>query len=213
MSDEPRPTRTRVLLVSGWAGSGKDAVATALGRYGYRRIAFADPLKRHVAAITGIPEAVFHSHTLKDRPFTGPPPLDYPTARTPRDVLLQHAVAARERDPDVYAREIATEIRDNPGLHHWVISDWRYRREYSFLRSALPPRENYELIRVRVSRPGIVPSIDHTEHDLDDEEMDHIVENDTDLTALRRDIVNSLVRRYGTSAYRPPPPPEDRYVP
>ena len=211
MSDEPRPTRTRVILLSGWAGSGKDSVAAALGEHGYRRVAFADPLKRHVADATGIPEAVFHSHTLKDRPFTGPPPSRYPTARTPRDVLLQHAVAARERDPDIYAREIATEIRENPGLHHWVISDWRYRREHSFLRSALPLRDGYELVQVRVLRPGIVPSTDHTEHDLDDVEMDYIVENDTDLETLYRAVAQTLVRRYGTSGYRPVV--EDRRIP
>jgi hypothetical protein len=118
---------------------------------------------------------------------------------------------ARESDPDIYAREIATEIRENPGLHHWVISDWRYRREHSFLRSALPLRDGYELVQVRVLRPGIVPSTDHTEHDLDDVEMDYTVENDTDLETLYRAVAQTLVRRYGTSGYRPVV--EDRCIP
>jgi len=205
---EPSRTRTRVLLVSGWATSGKDAVAIALGQYGYRRVAFADPLKRHVAAATGISEAVFHSRTLKDRPFTGSPPARYPTARTPRDILLQHAVAARERDPDIYAREIATEIRNNPGIHHWVISDWRYRREYAFLRG-----ENYELVRIRVRRPGVVPSADPTEHDLADQEMDHIIENNASLEELRQTVAQTLVRRYGVSGYCATPVIEDPYAP
>ncbi len=206
---EPRSTRTRVLLVSGWANSGKDAVAAALGEHGYRRVAFADPLKRHVAIATGIPEAVFHSRTLKDRPFAGLSPARYPTARTPRDVLLQHAADARERDPDIYAREIAAEIRDNPGLHHWVISDWRYCREFAFLREELPSHDNFELIRIRVRRPGIVPSTDPTEHDLEDEEMDHILENDAGLEELRE----HLVRRYGSSGYQASAVTDDAYVP
>lgn len=206
--NEPARTRTRVLLVSGWATSGKDAVAVALGQYGYRRVAFADPLKRHVAAATGISEAVFHSRTLKDRPFTGSPPPRYPTARTPRDVLLQHAITARARDPDIYAREIATEIRDNPGIHHWVISDWRYRREYTFLRG-----EGFELIRVRVNRPGVVPSTDPTEHDLADVEMDHVIDNNASLEDLRHAVTQTLVRRYGVSGYRAPPTAEEAYLP
>lgn len=167
------PSRHRILLVSGWAGSGKDAVAVAAT--GYRRVAFADPLKRHVAAIAGLPVSVFHDRAAKDRPLTVPC-LCYPTARTPRDILLQHAAAVRASDPDVYAREIADEIRANPDVLHWVISDWRYRREFEFLRGTLQAAE-YDVIRVRVVRPGIVPSADETEHDLDDERMDHILQN------------------------------------
>jgi hypothetical protein len=165
--------RIRILLVSGWAGSGKDAVAAAAT--GYRRVAFADPLKHHVAAIAGLPVSVFHDRTAKDCPLIRRCPM-YPTARTPRDILLQHAAAARSADPDVYAREIAEEIRGSTDVSRWVISDWRYRREYEFLRSALPVSD-YEIIRVRVVRPGIIPSTDETEHDLDDAGMDRILRN------------------------------------
>ncbi len=170
---EAHRDRVRILLVSGWAGSGKDAVAAAAT--GYSRVAFADPLKCHVAAIAGLPVAIFHDRAAKDRPLDTPCPR-YPTARTPRDILLQHAAAARAIDPDVYAREIAEEIRGSTDVPRWVISDWRYRREYEFLRSALPVCD-YEIIRIRVVRPGIVPSTDETEHDLDDARMDHILQN------------------------------------
>lgn len=195
--DEPPPTRTRILLVSGWAGAGKDAVANILGTRGYKRVAFADPLKRHVAAIAGIPVTVFHDRATKDQPLRTRCPI-YPTARTPRDILLQHARIAREADPDVYAREIADEIYENAGIQHWTISDWRYRREYDFLRSSLS-EEDYDIIRVRVVRPGITPSTDPTEHDLVDEEMDHIIINDSTLDVLRRNVETTLVRRYGRS--------------
>ena len=182
MSQEPQRDRIRILLVSGWAGSGKDAVAAAVT--GYRRVAFADPLKCHVAAIAGLLVSVFHDRAAKDRTLYRPCP-SYPTARTPRDILLQHAAAARAIDPDVYAREIADEIRGRPDVRRWVISDWRYRREAMFLRSALPSEAGYDIIRVRVVRPGVVPSADETEHDLDDERMDHILQNTGTLDELQ----------------------------
>jgi hypothetical protein len=187
---EPQRSRIRVLLVSGWAGAGKDTVAAACT--GYRRVAFADPLKRHAAGLAGLQESVFHDRTVKDRTLPRRCPY-YPTARTPRDILLQHAAAARAEDPDVYAREIAEEIRANPNIRGWVISDWRYRREYEFLSSALPSRD-YQLVRVRVVRPGVTPSDDETEHDLDSERMDHIVQNDGDRGTLAAMVAVNLLR-------------------
>jgi hypothetical protein len=197
--DEPPRSRTYVLLVSGWAGAGKDTVAALTG---YRRVAFADPLKRHVSEATGIPLSVFHSR-WKDRPLAAPLPR-YPTARTPRDALLQHALVARERDPDIYAREIATEIRDNPGIHHWVISDWRYRREYAFLRETLEQSDGFHLVRVRVERPGITPSGDPTEHDLEGEEMDIELDNDGTEEALAARVREKVIGRFGAG------PPQQR---
>lgn len=179
----------RVLLISGWAGAGKDTVAAACT--GYRRVAFADPLKRHVAGLAGLPESVFHDRAAKDCTLQHRCP-HYPTARTPRDLLLQHAAVARAEDPDVYAREIAEEIRDNPDIQHWAISDWRYRREYDFLRSVLPSHD-YEIVRVRVVRPNIVPSEDETEHDLDSERMDRTVQNDGDYDALAAMVTENLL--------------------
>ena len=196
-SHEPPSTRTRILLVSGWAGAGKDAVANILGTRGYKRMAFADPLKRHVAAIADIPVAIFHDRATKDLPLRTRCPI-YPSAHTPRDILLQHARFAREIDPDVYAREIADEIYENAGIQHWVISDWRYRREYEFIRSNLS-QDDYDIIRIRIVRPEITPSTDPTEHDLEDEDMDHILENTGTLEDLRRQIELVLIRRYGSS--------------
>jgi hypothetical protein len=198
--DEPPRTRTRVLLISGWAGTGKDTAATILGRNaGYRRTAFADPLKRHVSSITGIPLSVFHSWR-KDSPlprFRNRSEY-YPSARTPRDLLLLHARDARERDPDIYAREIAEEIHGNPGIHHWTISDWRYQQEFAFLREALPTRDGYDIIRVRVTRPDVTPSADPTEHDLEEETMDVILDNAGNEDDLAATIREKVVSRYGS---------------
>jgi hypothetical protein len=46
--------------------------------------------------------------------------------------LLQHALAARAKNPDIYATQVAEKIIDE-GLSRVVISDWRYKREYDYL--------------------------------------------------------------------------------
>jgi len=172
-----------ILMLSGWAGSGKDAAATLLEEeMGYQRVAFADPLKACVAETTGLPAELFHS-AAKDWPLPlgAACPL-YPTARTPREILLQHAVRERAVDPDIYARTTVRQILTAPG-DNWVISDWRYRREWEFVVRSV--RDRARVIRARVLRPGVVPSADHTEHDLDDESMDLVIHNAGTISDLR----------------------------
>jgi hypothetical protein len=177
-------TMKTILMLSGWAGSGKDAAATLLEEeMGYQRVAFADPLKACVAETTGLPADMFYT-AAKDWPL--PPdavcPL-YPTARTPREILLQHAVRERAVDPDIYARTTIQQILTAPG-DNWVISDWRYRREWEFVVRSVRAG-SARVIRARVLRPGIVPSADLTEHDLDDEPMDMVIHNAGTISDLR----------------------------
>jgi hypothetical protein len=94
-----------LLLLSGRAGCGKDAAASLLmEEVGFTRFAFADFLKRDVAAQYGLPLDLFHT-AAKDQPlpaFKG---------KTPRTLLLDHARIARSVDLDVYARQGAAAIK------------------------------------------------------------------------------------------------------
>jgi hypothetical protein len=74
-----------------------------------------------------------------------------------------------------------------------VISDWRYRREESFLRSFLDPTI-YQIRRARVIRSIVTPSTAPIEHDLDGEPMDLIIPNDGSISDLR-DAVHSAFSR------------------
>ena len=59
-----------IIMLSGWAGSGKDAAASILmDELGFQRFAFADPLKHDVARETGISLEHFYSRHLKDSPI------------------------------------------------------------------------------------------------------------------------------------------------
>ena len=129
---------TTVLLLSGRAGSGKDAAASLLmEEVGFQRLAFADFLKRDVAAKYGLPLDLFHT-SAKDQPL----PLPAFKGKTPRTLLLDHARIARSVDLDVYARQVAAAIKEAVAVDpvrnsRFVISDWRYRREYEFLEREL----------------------------------------------------------------------------
>jgi hypothetical protein len=168
-------------MLSGWAGSGKDTVADWFVRErGYVRVAFADPLKEDVAAETGIPVGVFHDPVAKSTPIAG-------TARTPRDILIDHARRARAVDPDIYARAIVGKIQSED-LERVVVSDWRLLREYKYVRSMLPIAE---VVCVRVSRPGVRVLAEPTEHELDDHSMDIHINNDGDIQSLYVSLANT----------------------
>jgi hypothetical protein len=176
-------TANTVLLLSGWAGSGKDAAAALLvEEMNFTRVAFADGLKEDVSKETGIPIAFFHDKYHKDTPVEGV---------TPRDHLLRHALAVRKSDPDAYSRRVAETIHTYDD-QRFVVSDWRYKREYEHLRTILNP--NITVLRGRIQRPGITPSNDPSEHDLDEESFDFTIQNDGCISDLR-DSLKALMRQ------------------
>jgi len=154
---------------------------------GFRRLAFADALKEDVAVATGLPVETFHMAS-KDAPLTHVSKA-YPTAKTPRDLLLQHALAARAKNPDIYATQVAEKIIDE-GLSRVVISDWRYKREYDYLAREFP---EYRILRLRINRLGVSGSPDPSEHDLDEEPMDAVIQNNGGISDLR-DYLKAALR-------------------
>lgn len=176
-------TRPIVVLVSGWAGSGKDCAAALLvEECGFQRFAFADVLKADAATVTGLPLDCFYQYkdVLLETPCAA-----YPTAKTPRDILLQHALVRRAAEPDLYSKGVAVAIIDSTA-ERFVISDWRYRRECEVLTEELG--EFCQIFRVRIERPGIRQSADPSEHDLDGEAMDYVIRNDGKLSDLRHAV-------------------------
>jgi cytidylate kinase len=170
-------------MLSGWAGSGKDAAASILmDELGFQRFAFADPLKHDVARETGIPLNYFYEPSLKDRPtdFDG---------KSPRAHLIRHAAEARAKYPNIYANMTADAIQRSDSKRI-VISDWRYRNEYDVLHIFFD-----KVVRVRITRPGVVQSTEPSEHDLDDEPMDIEIQNGGSLNMFRSTL-KDLVRPY-----------------
>ena len=170
-----------IVMLSGWAGSGKDVAASILVKeYGFRRIAFADALKVDAAKRSGVPLHTFHS-AAKDEPLQTPCSA-FLSAKTPRDILLQLALQVRATNPDIYADSIICDIIESTREDQFVVSDWRYRREATRIQEMLP---SARLLRVRIHR-HVTQSSDPSEHDLDNEPMDIIIENNTTIAALEK---------------------------
>ena len=176
---------TTIVLLSGWAGSGKDSAANLLvEEMNFIRLAFADLLKEDVSEKSGIPLSAFHDPAEKDKPIQGLHKV------TPRQLLLAHALVVRAADPDIYSRGVATIVQScNHG--RFIVSDWRYKREYDVLHEKLGP--NVHIIRGRIQRPGLIVSDDPSEHDLDGETFDFTVTNDGCISDLR-DRLKAAVR-------------------
>lgn len=180
-----------VVLLSGWAGSGKDTAAALLAdELDFARHAFADALKEDVAALTVIPVGVFHS-ARKNAPLVEPVAA-FPGAHTPRDCLIARAAAVRAADPDTYAKVVAAQIKDAIGKR-FAITDWRYVNEYEVLRRLLPVTAT--ILRVRIERPEQTPLADPTEHYLNEHPFDAVVQNDGSISDLR-DKIKAVVHPY-----------------
>jgi hypothetical protein len=84
----------KIVMVSGWKGSGKDMVAEYLVEQGFRRVAFADPLKDMVAREYNIPRSWCDDRRYKE------------------SALLQYPVAPRDAFCRMVAENMIREFRD-----------------------------------------------------------------------------------------------------
>lgn len=88
----------KVLMISGWKGSGKDTVAEFLIKeHGFKRVAFADPLKDMVAEEYGIPREWCDDRQHKEAP------------------LLRYRVSPKDSFSRTVAETMALEFRTEDG--------------------------------------------------------------------------------------------------
>lgn len=143
----------RDIALIGRARSGKDAIGARLvSRYGYTRLAFADPLKEMALSIDpvipyDIPGFGGLNHvrlsTLVEHVGWERAKEEYPEVRR----ILQHlGQAVRERDSDYWIRLLAQRVYPETGPI--VVTDVRYPNEADALRS-------FGFRLVRVIRPSL----------------------------------------------------------
>ncbi len=186
-----------ILLLSGWAGAGKDATAGILNTYGYKRYAFADALKKQVAAEFSFPIEWCYTQRGKQQV------LEETKGKTVRDLLIQRGqeIRAEKKNPGYFAELTAEKIlQDFPALA--VITDWRLPceldviREYFFL--------NAKIVLVRIQREGQERSLVEdslTEHSLDDFQFDVVIDNPgATWEGLQKEITKKLRPYLGISA-------------
>lgn len=164
-----------IVALTGYSGSGKDSVYRLLAeRFRVARLAFADALKREVAAAWCIDLRVLHDPGLKGVPLhrlalRRCTDLDFAAdhwhladldALKPRTVMQAWGDWMNRRDPGRYVRILRSQLLDvmAAGPEAVLITDLRLQPEYDWLRPIATA-----IWRVRNPRQAMPPSGHSTE--------------------------------------------------
>ena len=173
-----------IWLLSGFAGSGKDTVASLLvNLLGSQATigSFAGAAKDAVAAQYNLNRHLLDTQEGKASIVV------FPTRQlTVRELLIEYAEGEKRRagNPAVWAERIAP-----PTTPHWILSDWRFLDELLYLRMRFPRAAVHTL---RITRPSVHSSASHTEHDLDLFHFEYVVDNSGSLLYLANQIQKIL---------------------
>ena len=140
-----------IILLSGWAESGKDTCADYLGKYGYKRFAFGDVLKEECAKLHGFPLSLTHTHEGKAVKHFN---------KTIRQHLIDYANIELQKNTYIFAEEVAINIQI-ANCQKVVISDWRRMDELIALQQCLPAAK---IIPIHIQRHLVSPIADSTEY-------------------------------------------------
>ena len=115
--------KRKIFLLSGFSGSGKDTIADILVKYkNFKKIAFADELKKLASIITEIKINNFYDITVKN---------NY------RHVLIDISKHEKEKDKLIFVKPIINMIKKNKNINY-VISDLRYEEELIKMKKEFP---------------------------------------------------------------------------
>lgn len=151
-----------IVLISGYAGSGKDTFAGFLIKHlsGAQKYAFADPIKE-------IARKYFEWDGIKDE--------------RGRKLLIEIGAAGMEENLYIWAERVIEKIMEEQSKTA-VITDWRFKHEYQRIKKAFG---NKNIVTIRIERERLNIIDDITEHDLDDFlNFDFVVSNNGSLQDL-----------------------------
>ena len=187
------------IALMGRAGSGKDTVARYLVQvYGYRRIAFADPLRSMALAVDPIISAdaevggavtrVVRADRLSDvvgRLGWEGAKRHYPEVRRFLQRLGLEGVREHLGDDTWVEIAIAEISRIRADRMPVVVTDVRFRNELDALR-------RWNFLPVWVERPGVSAGSHLSEAELGPEDADHVVYNDSSPAELYEQVEEAL---------------------
>lgn len=135
-----------VIGMIGKAGSGKDTVADyVVEKYGFTKIAFADPLKQAVQVIFDVDDNYMFDREMRELPLPGWEPWSVRK-------LLQFVgteLMRNQVDEDIWVKNAASRAKR---ISKCIISDVRFPNEVTDMRKRLEGNAN--MVFVRVTRPG-----------------------------------------------------------
>jgi len=181
----------KIILLSGWSGSGKDTVADYLvARHNYKKFAFANPLKDLASQLYTFPRELADSQEGKRQLWS----VGY-SEKTIRQILLDVARIDKSRfGDDIYANEIATQIAKESPDSNIVISDTRYLNEIRvILEFAIKEKHQFEVWRISFRDRDESPVDDISEHILDTYRADVYISNPGDSLQNLYSIVEDVV--------------------
>ena len=122
------PSRPELIALAGLAGCGKDSAADYLQRAtGYRKIAFADPIREVAARLYDLTEAQMSDRSIKE--ITLPE-----WGLSPREIMQSIGDFGRSIHPDTWIRALHRRIETQPEHSGWIITDVRMPREIASIR-------------------------------------------------------------------------------
>ena len=206
------PDRPRLIALTGYAGAGKDTAASFLvSAAGYQAIAFADALRREVAAAWRIDHRMLTDRATKEWPVPalaagncGEPGFvawcndsghSLTEPRSARWVMQNWGSWVRRGAPQHYAHIVVAWAQRQAGIgwRRLVVTDLRYPNEATALR-ALAPAFDVRLVRVhRPAQPGTAAlAADTAAHDSERIErlrVDADITNEGTLPALAAQVL------------------------
>lgn len=173
----------KLIGLTGYARSGKDAAASFLVERGWKRLAFADAVRKGLLAMNPI---ITGSRRLKD--IVDEDGWDYAKLNPEVRRLLQ--VYGTEAGRDIHgsccwADIVACQIVSLRGNYHIVVTDVRFREEVRMI-------QVYGGQIIRIAKPGVGPVNDHkSDTAIDRIQEDSWIANDGTLEDLKRKILKA----------------------
>lgn len=172
-----------IILICGYAGSGKDTIGDILQKKGYTRYAFADELKEFTAKKHGFLYDLTVTQKGKNTNVLSILTKEIDSVR--KFLIYESALAKKIYNDDMYwAKIVVSKIKENSHLNQYVITDWRYIAELNHTKELL----NQKIYTIRVIRNDIVPLSDSSEHELDSIICDFTIHNNESLDNLIKQV-------------------------
>jgi hypothetical protein len=165
-----------IILLRGFSHSGKDYVGNILcKKYGYKRYAFADSLKKLVANEFNYPLEKLHTQEGKLEVCKSDS-----IKRTYRQILIDEALRMRNIDAGIFAKYCCQDILDLDSVpDKIVITDWRYPNEIDIVSKMISTHKVTPILVQRVGQDKS-PVQDKSEYHLIDRIGDYIIQNNLD---------------------------------
>lgn len=165
-----------IILLRGFSHSGKDYVGNILcEKYGYKRYAFADSLKKLVADEFNYPLEKLHTQEGKLEVCKSDS-----LHRTYRQILIDEALRMRNIDAGIFAKYCCQDILDLESVpDRIVITDWRYPNEFNIVSKMFPTHKVTSVLVQRIGQDKS-PVQDKSEYHLIDRKGDYIIQNNLD---------------------------------